>query len=164
MTMYGYRGPWERVLGLVVEAYVDVVALGHKSGAIVAGDLRNGPAKCGGGRHPSVQAQMAASVRLPPSWASPTVAPCGVGTTSTHPPSRHAYLPVSDVAAIDTLLHPSMDACWCTPPTIAGESDNGSMLCAGDRHPLSSRSRRLPVCASHHRRQVSNGSVRRGGD
>jgi hypothetical protein len=94
----------------------------------------------------------------PLSWVSPTVAPCCVATTSTYPPSRHTYLPASDVAAIDTLLHPSMDACWCTPPTIAGESDNGSVLCGGDRHPLPSRRRRLPVCASHHHRQISNGS------
>jgi hypothetical protein len=55
---------------------------------------------------PSVEASTIVGAHLPPSRASPETAPRGVAVAG-------APLPI--------------DACWCAPPTITGESENGSV-------------------------------------
>jgi hypothetical protein len=103
----------------------------------IAGEYGNGFTRCGGGRHP--------------------------------PPSKDGRLPVHAshrrrrvrewLRAVwrrpAPYLPPGVDACRCAPPTIAGESGNGSMRCGGGRHPsISSRRGHLPVHASHYRGRV----------
>jgi hypothetical protein len=84
-----------------------------------AGESEYGSARCGGGRQLAplpVQTWTLAGARLPPTRASPLMAPHGVAAVG--------------------VTRPDVDACRCMPPTNAGESENGSTRCGNDWHPL----------------------------
>jgi hypothetical protein len=59
-------------------------------------------------------------------------------------------------------LRLGVDACWCAPPTIAGESVNGSAWCGGDRLLPQFRRGRLSARASFLRRGWVFGSIGKG--
>jgi hypothetical protein len=126
--------PWRRPLSFLFHHPVGANDCRCAS-PIIAGESGNGSARCDGDRrHPpsSIHAMMLAGARLSPLWASPGAALRGVAATGTFlPPSRR-----------------------CAPPTIVGESRNGSTCCGGGRPPSSSRRGRWPVRASHQCRRV----------
>jgi hypothetical protein len=105
-----------------------------------------------------------AGAHLPPSWTSPGTAPRGVTAAGTPagarlPPSRASLgMAPRGVAVGSTLLRPGADVCRCTPPTVMGESGNGSARCGGSRQPLL----RL-VCASLRRKRVNGSTVKGSG-
>jgi len=78
----------------------------------LTGESGNGSVRCGGDRLLPSSRRLLAGARLPPSRASPGVAPRGVAVTGTFG-----------------------DLCWRAPPTAAGESGRGSARCGGGRHP-----------------------------
>jgi hypothetical protein len=123
------------------------------------------------GTSPSFHAWVFADAGLPLLRASLGAAPRGVATTDTPTLSRCGYLPMRAshhcgrvlewlhavcvvVGTLSTSLYRGMDTCRCAPPTVAGESKNGSARCGGGWHPHSSRHGRLSVPVSHHRGQV----------
>ncbi|KXG34257.1 uncharacterized protein LOC110433183 [Sorghum bicolor] len=79
----------------------------------LTGESSNGSVWCGGDRLLPSSGRLLAGARLPPSRASPDVAPRGVAATGTFG-----------------------DPCRRAPPTAAGESGSGSARCGGGRHPL----------------------------
>jgi hypothetical protein len=73
----------------------------------ITGESRNGSTWCGSDRHPL---------------------PLRRGSLPVHASHRCGRLRALS-------LRPSVDACRCAPPIVAGESTNGSAWCGGDRHP-----------------------------
>jgi hypothetical protein len=59
-------------------------------------------------------------------------------------------------------LRPSIDDCRCVPPTIAGESENGSTRCDGDRQPPSLVQARILAGARLPPSRASPGTAPRG--
>jgi len=105
----------------------------------LTGESGNGSVRCGGDRLLPSSGRLLVGARLPPSRASPGVAPCGVAATDTFG-----------------------DLCWRAPPTAVGESGRGSVWCGGGRHPPLFR-REPFLCASPRRGRVRNGSALSGG-
>jgi len=69
------------------------------------------------------------------------------------------------VTAANNPISPSVDAWRCVPPTIVGESGNGSVWCGDGRHPPPHKHGRLPVRAPLTIASESrNGSVQCGCD
>jgi hypothetical protein len=102
------------------------------------------------------------------------MAPRGVVATGTPFPSRHGHLPVRafhqrgrDREYLHAVwrrlapspLCPSVDACWCAPPTIVSKSSHGFARCVGGQNPSLSWRGRLPVRASHRRGEFVNGTA-----
>ena len=87
----------------------------------------------------------ATSVCLPPLWVSLEWVSRGVVATGTPSPMTlvGVHLPPPWVslettphglAVVSNTLHSGMEACGCVPPTIAGETENGSAWCGSGQH------------------------------
>lgn len=102
----------------------------------ITGESGNDSAWRGDGRHTLVGA------RLQQSQASPRTAPHGVAAIGRRLPVHASYHRGGVQEWLRTMwwrprnpLLPGVIACRCAPPTVVGESGNGSVRCGGGRQP-----------------------------